>query len=169
VLTVLKKTEGPVVLDADGLNALAGHPELLLLAKSPVILTPHMGEMARLCGLSIQEVQNDRVEIARAFAQKYKAVLVLKDASTVTASPNGDVYFNLTGSPALAKGGSGDCLAGIIAAFAAQKNESHGLRGLRCLAARSRGGARGGEIFELGRACTDLPAEFCSILAEHGV
>lgn len=169
VLTVLKKSEGPVVLDADGLNALSGHPELLLLAKSPVILTPHMGEMARLCGLSIQEIQDDRVEIVRAFAKKYKVVLVLKDASTVTASPNGDVYFNLTGSPALAKGGSGDCLAGIIAAFAAQKMNPtacavcgvwlHGLAGERAAEKYS----------SWGVLATDLPEEFCKILAEHGV
>lgn len=169
VLAVLKKSEGPVVLDADGLNALAGHPELLLLAKSPAILTPHMGEMARLCGLPIEKIQDDRVEIARAFAQKYHVVLVLKDASTVTASPNGDVYFNLTGSPALAKGGSGDCLAGIIAAFAAQKMNPtacavcgvwlHGLAGERAAE----------KFSSWGVLATDLPAEFCTILAEHGV
>lgn len=169
VLGVLKKSEGPVVLDADGLNALAGHPELLLLAKSQAILTPHMGEMARLCGLSIEKIQEDRVEVARAFAKKYHVVLVLKDASTVTASPNGDVYFNLTGSPALAKGGSGDCLAGIIAAFAAQKMNPtacavcgvwlHGLAGERAAE----------KFSSWGVLATDLPAEFCTILAEHGV
>ncbi len=169
VLAALKKSAGPVVLDADGLNALAGHPELLLLAKSPVILTPHMGEMARLCGLSIQEIQDDRVEIARAFAKKYHAVLVLKDASTLIASPNGDVYFNPTGSPALAKGGSGDCLAGIVAAFAAQKMNPtacavcgvwlHGLAGERAAEKYS----------SWGVLATDLPEEFCAILAEHGV
>jgi NAD(P)H-hydrate epimerase len=128
-----------------------------------------MGEMARLCGLSIEKIQEDRVEIARAFAQKYHVVLVLKDASTITASPNGDVYFNLTGSPALAKGGSGDCLAGIIAAFAAQKMNPtacavcgvwlHGLAGERAAE----------KFSSWGVLATDLPAEVCAILAEHGV
>lgn len=169
VLTVLKSSAGPVVLDADALNALSGRPELLLLAKSPVILTPHLGEMARLCGSSIEEIQDNRVEIARAFAKKYHAVLVLKDASTVVASPNGDVYFNPTGSPALAKGGSGDCLAGIVAAFAAQKMNPtasavcgvwlHGLAGERAAEKYS----------SWGVLATDLPQEFCAILAEHGV
>ena len=76
--------------------------------------------MARFCGISIPETVEKRTEIALETAKKYDAIVVLKDASTVIAAPNGDVYFNSTGNPGLSKGGSGDCLAGMIASFAAQ-------------------------------------------------
>lgn len=117
---VLEEAEGRVILDADALNCIAPSPEVLLSARKTPIITPHVGEMARLCGMSIAEVLKNRVELAVETAEKYKAVVVLKDAATVVAAPNGDVYFNPTGNPGLAKGGSGDCLAGMIAALAAQ-------------------------------------------------
>lgn len=120
VISIIENAQCPLVVDADALNVIAGAPEVLLSAKAPVIITPHMGEMSRLTGLEIKDIIKDRVNIAKSFAKNYNVFLVLKDASTIIAEPNGDLYFNTTGNPALAKGGSGDFLAGMIASFVAQ-------------------------------------------------
>ena len=110
----------PLVMDADGVNALAGEPELLQDAAGPRIITPHPGEMARFLGLTPQEVQADRLGIARETAARTKAVVVLKGAQTVVADPRGQVSINTTGNPALASGGTGDVLTGLIGGFLAQ-------------------------------------------------
>ncbi len=109
----------PAVVDADGLNAFAGQPEALC-SGAPRILTPHPGEMARLLECDAAEVQADRVGTARALAERSEAVVVLKGARTVLATPGGDVLVNPTGGPGLASGGTGDVLAGVIGAFLAQ-------------------------------------------------
>ncbi|MCD6359732.1 MAG: NAD(P)H-hydrate dehydratase [Armatimonadetes bacterium] len=116
--------ETPVVIDADGLNAFAGRADELARRSAPAILTPHPGEMARLTGASIAEVSADRPAAARALAAETGAVVVLKGAGTVTAAPDGEVWINPTGNQALASGGSGDVLAGMIAAFAAAGAEA---------------------------------------------
>ena len=118
VLELLERTEQPVVLDADGINALAGHIDVLDRRKGRVtILTPHDGEFARIGGdLS----HGDRVRAAREFAVQHGCVLVLKGHRTVTATPAGNVLVNTTGNSGLARGGSGDVLTGIIAAMLAQ-------------------------------------------------
>jgi NAD(P)H-hydrate epimerase len=110
----------PIVVDADGLNALAGHVEILRGAKVPMILTPHPGEMATLLGITTGEVQKDRVGIAGRIAQDLKVVVVLKGAGTVIAAPDGAVAINSTGNPGMATGGTGDVLTGMIAGFLAQ-------------------------------------------------
>ena len=117
---VLENATGTVVLDADGINAAARNPEILKKAENIPIITPHIGEMARFCGISIPETVGNRIALASRTAIEYGAIVVLKDATTVIAEPNGDIYFNSTGNPGLSKGGSGDCLAGMIASFAAQ-------------------------------------------------
>ena len=132
----------PVVLDADGINAFEGHIDLLRASKAELILTPHPGEMARLCGKSIRAVQASRLRTAAEFAGDAKLTLALKGAYTVVASKTGRVWINPTGNPGMARGGSGDILAGMVAAFAAQgfTPESaaccgvylHGLAGDRC-------------------------------------
>lgn len=114
------KIEKPIVLDADGLNAFATHPEELKKSLSPLILTPHPGEMARLTGKDISEIQNNRKDIALSFAHQYNIVLVLKGFQTIVARPNGDYYVNETGNVGMATGGMGDCLTGIIASFVGQ-------------------------------------------------
>jgi NAD(P)H-hydrate epimerase len=117
---MVKGAHCPVVLDADGLNAFAGTPELLQGGSRPLILTPHPGEMARLAGKSVAEIQSDRVTAARSFAQRHRCILVLKGFRTVIAYPNGAVWVVATGNPGMATGGTGDILTGMIAGAVAQ-------------------------------------------------
>jgi NAD(P)H-hydrate epimerase len=119
---LLSATKIPTVIDADALNILAAKPVLLAkLAKGrTLVLTPHPGEMSRLAGIPISDVQANRLEVARGFAQQYGVTLVLKGARTLIAHPNGRVAVNTTGNPAMAKGGSGDLLTGVIAGLLAQ-------------------------------------------------
>jgi NAD(P)H-hydrate epimerase len=113
-------TTFPLVLDADALNAFAGQTHLLNGSNRTLVLTPHPGEMARLLGCTVKEVEADRVNIARAFATEHALTLVLKGWRTLVAHPDGRVAVNTTGNPAMAKGGSGDILTGIVAALLAQ-------------------------------------------------
>jgi hydroxyethylthiazole kinase-like uncharacterized protein yjeF len=114
------KTTLPVVIDADALNAFAGKTDLLDGTGRVMVLTPHPGEMARLAGLTVKEVEADRVGLARRFATKHHLTLVLKGWRTLVAHPDGSIAVNTTGNPAMAKGGSGDILTGIVAAMLAQ-------------------------------------------------
>ncbi|MCI8423297.1 MAG: NAD(P)H-hydrate dehydratase [Lawsonibacter sp.] len=120
VLRLLSGLNIPVVLDADGINALVGHIDELDKRQAPTVLTPHEGEFARLTGCPLPV--RDRLSAARAFAQEHGCVLVLKGHGTVTAAPDGSAFINATGNPGMAKGGSGDVLAGMLAALLAQKH-----------------------------------------------
>ncbi|MDR3750405.1 MAG: NAD(P)H-hydrate dehydratase [Terracidiphilus sp.] len=122
VTGLLAATRIPAVIDADALNILATKPVLLAkLAKGrTLVLTPHPGEMARLAGIPVAEVQGNRLEIARGFAQRMGVTLVLKGARTLIAHPDGRVAVNTTGNPGMAKGGSGDLLTGLVAGLLAQ-------------------------------------------------
>jgi NAD(P)H-hydrate epimerase len=122
LLGMMSGTKIPTVIDADGLNILAANPRLLKkLAKGrTIVLTPHPGEMARLAGISVAQVQSNRLETAREFAKRTGVTLVLKGARTVIAHPDGRVAVNTTGNPGMAKGGSGDVLTGLIAGMLAQ-------------------------------------------------
>jgi len=110
-------TDRPMVLDADALNALAG---AAFRGRAELVLTPHPGEMARLAGASVEEIQRDRVAAARSYAMERGVTLVLKGQRTLVAFADGRVSVNPTGTPALATGGSGDILAGMIAGLVAQ-------------------------------------------------
>jgi NAD(P)H-hydrate epimerase len=114
------KTNLPIVIDADALNAFADKADLLDGSGRVMVLTPHPGEMARLAGMTIAEVEADRVGLARSFATGHKLTLVLKGWRTLVAHPDGRVAVNTSGNPAMAKGGSGDILTGIVAAMLAQ-------------------------------------------------
>lgn len=109
-----------LVLDADGLNAAAKREALPRSPGLPLILTPHPGEMARLCGLTTAEVNAGREGIAAGYARAEDCVVVLKGHRTIVAGPGGEVFVNPTGNPGLSRGGSGDILAGMIAGLAAQ-------------------------------------------------
>ena len=119
---LLAATRLPSMIDADALNILATKPVLLAkLAKGrTLVLTPHPGEMARLGGVTVAEVQANRLETARGFAQRNGVTLVLKGARTLIAHPDGTVAVNTSGNPGMAKGGSGDLLTGLIAGLLAQ-------------------------------------------------
>lgn len=110
----------PLCLDASALTLLADLPEALEHTAAEVILTPHPKEFSRLSGLSVEEIQGDRVEVAKAFAIKHGCCVVLKGARTVVASSSGDTAIIQPGNPGMATAGTGDVLAGIIGAFAAQ-------------------------------------------------
>jgi len=120
VRALLRQTHVPVVVDADGLNCLVGHLDVLQQCAGPVILTPHPGEMARLLGTDTGTVQAQRLDIAGHFAQRYGVYVVLKGAYTVIYAPDGQRWINPTGNPAMATAGTGDVLAGIIGALLCQ-------------------------------------------------
>ncbi|MDR2525703.1 MAG: NAD(P)H-hydrate dehydratase [Oscillospiraceae bacterium] len=148
----------PAVLDADGLNAAAvgicagdAHIHFLRKAQAPLVLTPHPGEMARLTGMNVSEIQQNRTQVALDFARENGVVLVLKGEKTVVADADGGRYYrNTTGNDGMAKGGSGDLLAGMLASFLAQGMVPfaaacfavylHGLAGDRAAARLSRRG-----------------------------
>jgi len=117
---LLRNLELPWVIDADGLTILGGDMERLRSARTPPVLTPHPGEMARLLGSNTSAINNDRVGAARAFAKDHRCFVVLKGARTVMATFDGEVFINPTGNPGMASGGMGDVLAGILAGLLAQ-------------------------------------------------
>lgn len=120
VLRLLADLDIPVVLDADGINALCGHIDILDKRSAPTVLTPHAGEYARLTGTSLPVT--DRLSAARSFAKAHHCTVVLKGHGTVTAAPSGQCWICGTGNPGMAKGGSGDVLSGMIAALWGQKH-----------------------------------------------
>ena len=120
VRTLVKKTSLPLVLDADGLNAFEGHAAELNGKGRTLVITPHPGEMARLVGSTVAQVQHSREDIARSFAQEHQVIVVLKGHRTLIAAPDGGVWVNTTGNPGMATGGTGDVLTGMVAGFMAQ-------------------------------------------------
>ena len=120
VLTLIRTLDLPIVLDADGLTALAGSLKFLPSMKRPLILTPHPGEMGRLAGLTSKQVSEDRIGLSRSFSQFHQAYLVLKGHRTLIATPQGDVFINPTGNPGMASGGTGDVLTGMIGGLICQ-------------------------------------------------
>ena len=151
---LIEDLQQPMVLDADGLNALT-HKDLHDYA--PRILTPHPGEMARLSGSTIPEVQADRIGVARSFAQERGVYLVLKGNRSIIAAPDGRIWINPTGSPAMATGGTGDVLTGLIAGLLAQFPEHLEAALLAAVYLHGRAGELGAA--KLGEKCfiaTDL-------------
>lgn len=123
---LIRNSTVPLVIDADGINSLCANPQTLLKAKSPIILTPHPGEMARLCSatyrqdFSNSDIERDRIGISLKFAKEHNCFVVLKGVPTIVTSPEGEVFINSTGNPGMATGGSGDVLTGIIASLCGQ-------------------------------------------------
>ena len=167
VPTLLSQIEIPIILDADGLNVIASGIDILQKAKAPVVLTPHPAEMARLLGVSADDVQKDRLGAAKRLAARFpKTVVVLKGAGTVVATAE-HAFINTTGNSGMSKGGSGDVLAGMIAALTAQGIAPqqaaligvylHGLAGERAAEALSR----------RSMLPTDLIAQLPAVFAEY--
>ena len=123
VQELVEKSQSPLVLDADALNALASDPDRLQNSGEgtrPIIITPHPGEMARLANTSVDEVQASRLDVARDFAVQHQIYVVLKGYRTLIATPQGKVFINPLGNPGMATGGTGDVLTGVLAAWLAQ-------------------------------------------------
>lgn len=116
---VLREVSLPVVIDADGLNVLAGHTDALVERTAPTVITPHPAELARLLEKETDAVQKDRVRAARTAAERFGCVVVLKGYRSITARPDGTVVVNPTGGPSLATAGTGDVLTGAVAALLA--------------------------------------------------
>lgn len=148
VCDMISNSKIPLIIDADGINILAENINILKTLRIPVILTPHPGEMARLLNTSVEDIQQHRLAYARNFAAKYSVILILKGAGTIIAEPNGVTHLNKTGNAGMAKAGSGDVLAGMVASFAAQGIDPvmaaigavylHGAAGDRCAAQLSK-------------------------------
>ncbi len=120
VQRILREQSHPLVIDADGLNNLVGHTELLKEYLKDLVLTPHLGEFARLTNLSCEEIEKSRLEVVQRFAAEWQVVLLLKGAPTVVATPQGQLFINPTGNAGMATAGSGDVLTGLIVGFLAQ-------------------------------------------------
>jgi ADP-dependent NAD(P)H-hydrate dehydratase / NAD(P)H-hydrate epimerase len=169
VKNLIQRVAVPMVIDADGVNALAGSVDVLVKAKAPVVLTPHPGEMARLMGITTSDVQQDRIGMAQGFAEEYGVTVVLKGAGTVIATPDGEVFINTTGNPGMATGGTGDVLTGMIGSLLAQ---GYGPAQAACLAVHLHGLAgdlAAEEKGEAGMIASDLiekiPAAIQQMLA----
>jgi NAD(P)H-hydrate epimerase len=161
-----KRLERPLVIDADGLFAMSEAPAALAGREAATILTPHPGEAANLLGCSAAEVNRDRVKAARSLAETTGAVVLLKGAATIAASPEGRIIVNPTGGPALAAGGSGDVLLGLVAAYLGQ-----GLPALEAaaLAAWVHGAAAdrlGSEVGAAGVMASDVADRVPAVVAE---
>ncbi|MEC4674629.1 MAG: NAD(P)H-hydrate dehydratase, partial [Nitrospirota bacterium] len=174
VRSFIGSLDRPSIIDADALNALAGHTSILKACRTPPILTPHPGEMARLLGKgTAQDVNQDRLGVARQFAQNHGCILVLKGAQTVMANADQEISICPTGNPGMASAGMGDALTGIIGGLLAQGLPPwkaaqagvflHGLAG--DIGARQYG--------EIGLLASDLidsiPAAFQQILGNSGL
>ncbi|HEV8439833.1 MAG TPA: NAD(P)H-hydrate dehydratase [Methylomirabilota bacterium] len=120
IRSLVLELEKPTVIDADGLTALVGHLDVLDRAASPRALTPHPGEMARMLGVTVAEVQADRFETVRTFCARHRVELALKGPGTVIGGSDGRVFVNPTGNPGMASGGTGDVLTGMVGAFLAR-------------------------------------------------
>ena len=165
--TIIKESTCPLLIDADGLNSIKEHPEILKQASCPIVLSPHPAEMARLCGLTVKDVIENRINIGREFSKEFNVILILKGSATTVFSPDGRIFINTTGNSGLAKGGSGDILSGMVSGFMAQGISPldsalcgvflHGKAGDKCSQRLSKTGMQPSDIL------TDL----CEIFLEH--
>lgn len=167
IRATVEQLDGPILLDAAAITALARETKLLKRCKGAAVLTPHAGEMARLMGVERESVEADPVSYATAAAQKFGAVVALKGAETYIASPRGDLLCNRAGTPGLATSGSGDVLAGVIGGLLA--------RGTPPLAATAWGvflHARAGAALTrktgIGFLARELPAEIPPLMRALG-
>ena len=160
---VVRQCTAPLVLDADGLNAVAG-TRVLRDRPGPTVITPHPGEMARLSGGDTARVQADRLGAARAFARAERVVVVLKGARTVIASPVGATAICPTGNPGMASGGTGDVLAGVIGALLAQGLAAYDAAALGVFAHGAAGDAVAARQGEVGLLASDLLTELPATL-----
>ena len=123
VRALVAKTQSPIVLDADGLNAFEEHVQELQGKGRTLVITPHPGEMARLAGCSTAQVQADRLSVAHKFAREHEVIVVLKGNRTLVVKPDGEAWVNTTGNPGMSTGGTGDILTGMVSGLLAQNTK----------------------------------------------
>lgn len=165
VYEVIRNAECPVIIDADGINAVSDNINVLKEKASPVILTPHPGEMARLLKTTVSDVTANRFKYAKAFAAEYGVTLVLKGANTIITDGK-EVYVNATGNSGMAKGGCGDLLAGITVSHAAQGMASLDAA-LSAVFVHSAAGDRAAERYSpRGMTPTDMVKELAALLSD---
>ncbi len=166
VYELIKKYKGTLVLDADALNAVSENIDILKERSGACIITPHIKEMARLTGSDTATVADNMPKLALEMAKKYNIIVMLKSAHTVIASPTGDICINITGCSALAKGGSGDCLTGIVTGLCAQGMDPFEAA---CLGAYifGKAGERAGEKYTMyGTTAREVIDEVPNVIAE---
>ena len=157
---LIDKATVPLVLDADALTALADDPEGLLgREERDVIITPHPGEMARLVGSTVEEVQINRIDVAATYATRHHVYVVLKGHRTLIATPEGHVFINPTGNAGMATGGSGDVLTGMIAAWLAQLLDAEAACRLAVFLHGAAGDLAEGEEGQVAMTATDILAQ----------
>jgi hydroxyethylthiazole kinase-like uncharacterized protein yjeF len=164
VAQVVRHCRAPLVLDADGLNAVAG-THLLRARPGPTVITPHPGEMARLAGVDTAAVQADRLGVARRFAAAENVVVVLKGARTIIAAPDGGAAISPSGNPGMASGGMGDALAGVVGALLAQGLTAFDAAALGVFAHGAAGDAVARRRGEVGLVARDVIFELPPMLA----
>jgi NAD(P)H-hydrate epimerase len=165
VRSLLDRSPVPLVLDADAITVLADDPGRLVgREERDVIITPHPGEMARLVGSSIEEVQANRIEVATNFAATHRVYVVLKGHRTIIATPEGHVYINPTGNPGMATGGTGDVLTGMVAAWLAQLLDAEAACRLAVFLHGAAGDLAEAEEGQVAMTATDVIANLGSAL-----
>lgn len=167
VRQLLPNITKPLVLDADGLNALAEEVELLKRRQLPMILTPHPGEMGRLIHQSAEEIQRDRLRTAQEFAKRYRVIMVLKGHETVVASYDGTTYINDTGNPGMASGGCGDVLTGMIAGLLGQKLSLFDAARLGAYLHGLAGDLAANEVGQVGLIASDVVARIPQAIRQY--
>jgi hydroxyethylthiazole kinase-like uncharacterized protein yjeF len=150
----------PAVLDADALNLIAAHSELLQEIRFPAVFTPHVGEMSRLTGIAPSDIKSSAVTIAQHAAEEVRNTVVLKDAATVTALSNGSCFLNRSGNSALSTAGSGDVLTGIIAGLTAQHGDYTGVAAALAVYIHGKCGERASEKYSEASATAGNILEF---------
>jgi len=163
---LMEASKVPLCLDADALTLVASDPTLLQGTAIPLVLTPHPKEMARLTGLSVLEIQKNRIEVAQQFATKYELTLILKGARTVVASADGKVAVIGAGNPGLATGGSGDVLAGMVGSFLAQGFKPFTAAQLGALLHACAGDAAASRLGEAGMVASDIVDGIGTVLTQ---
>jgi len=165
IRSLVQSVTKPLIIDADGLNAIAANISCLKKRKSRnVVLTPHLGEFSALISKGAREIEMNKVEIARAFARKYRVVLVLKGAPTIVAAPDGGVFINPNGNAGMATAGSGDVLGGIIAALVGQGNSAIDAAINGVFVHGTAGDLARDEIGEMGMLASDILARIPRVL-----
>jgi NAD(P)H-hydrate epimerase len=163
---ILINADSPIIIDAVGINFLSKNIDIIEQIPTSLIITPHPKEMARLCGCSVSQIQENRFSKCKEFSEKYGCTVVLKGAGTIIFTPNQTPIINENGNSGLSKGGSGDVLAGMISAFVAQGVTPHYASALGVYLHGLAADALKKSFSEFSFLPSDIPKEVGKILAE---